>query len=165
MKNLIFSLTKAVLFYFSLCSRVKIILKTVYHSHFVRTMEMKNAFVAGLPRSTQVNSLMFYELYLILYTVVWKLLYTVFFFFFVMFDCWYDVLFMKCCVGFTSDVTGHTFQKVQLLSHQSTEYLPKSLWDNQDIFWQMWDEPLCSFWSVVAFALELFLILESWTRP
>ncbi len=40
-------------------------------------MEMKNAFVAGLPRSTQVNSLMFYELYLILYTVVWKLLYTV----------------------------------------------------------------------------------------
>ncbi len=28
----------------------------------------------------------------------------------------------------------HTFQKVQLLSHQSTEYLPKSLGDNQDIF-------------------------------
>ncbi len=49
----------------------------------------------------------------------------------------------------------HTFQKVQLLSHQSTEYLPKSLGDNQDIFGQMWDEPLCSFWSAVAFALEL----------
>ncbi len=48
-----------------------------------------------------------------------------------------------------------TFQKVQLLSHQSTEYLPKSLGDNQDIFWQMCDEPLCSFWSAVAFALEL----------
>ncbi len=69
----------------------------------------------------------------------------------------------------------HTFQKVQLLSHQSTEYLPKCLGDNQDIFWQMWDEPLCSFWSAVAFALELwmpflpslfpslFLIVESWT--
>ncbi len=28
----------------------------------------------------------------------------------------------------------HTFQKVQLLSHQSTEYLPKSLGDNQDNF-------------------------------
>ncbi len=28
----------------------------------------------------------------------------------------------------------HTFQKVQLLSHQSTKYLPKSLGDNQDIF-------------------------------
>ncbi len=49
----------------------------------------------------------------------------------------------------------HTFQKVQLLSHQSTEYLPKSLGDHQDIFWQMWNEPLCSFWSAVAFALEL----------
>ncbi len=28
-----------------------------------------------------------------------------------MFDCWYDVLFMKCCVGFTPDVTGHTPSK------------------------------------------------------
>ncbi len=124
---------------------------------------MNNAFVAGLPRSTQVNSLMFYELYLIymcvfiyIYYIQWcENYYIQCFFFFVMFDCWYDVLFMKCCVGFTSDVTGHTFQKVKLLSHQSTEYLPKSLWDNQDIFWQMWDEPLCSFWSAVAFALEL----------
>ncbi len=52
-----------------------------------------------------------------------------------MFDCWYDVLFMKCGVGFMPDVYGtHTFQKVQPLSHQSTEYLPKSLRDNQDIF-------------------------------
>ncbi len=49
----------------------------------------------------------------------------------------------------------HTFQKVQLLSHQSTEYFPKSLGDNQDICLQMWDELLCSFWSAVAFALEL----------
>ncbi len=48
-----------------------------------------------------------------------------------------------------------TFQKVKLLSHQSTEYLLKSLGNNQDMFWQMWDEPLCSFWSAVAFALEL----------
>ncbi len=28
-----------------------------------------------------------------------------------MFDCWYDVLFMKCCVGFTLDVTGHAPSK------------------------------------------------------
>ncbi len=28
-----------------------------------------------------------------------------------MFDCWYDVLFMNCCVDFTSDVTGHTPSK------------------------------------------------------
>ncbi len=54
-----------------------------------------------------------------------------------MFDCWYDVIFIKCCVGFTPDLTGHTFQKVKLLLHQSTVYLPKSLGDNQDIFWQM----------------------------
>ncbi len=27
------------------------------------------------------------------------------------FDCWYDVLFIKCCVGFTSYVTGHTPSK------------------------------------------------------
>ncbi len=51
-----------------------------------------------------------------------------------MFDCcWYDVLFMKSCVGFTPDVTGNTFQKGQLLSRQSTEYLHKILGDNQDI--------------------------------
>ncbi len=65
-----------------------------------------------------------------------------------------------------------TFQKVQLLSHQFTEYLPKSLGDNQDFFWQMWDEPVCYFWSAVAFAWELshgcrfcpvFLMVESWT--
>ncbi len=48
-----------------------------------------------------------------------------------------------------------TFQKVKLLSCQSIEYLPKSLGDNQDNFWQMWDKPLCSFWSAMAFALEL----------
>ncbi len=28
-----------------------------------------------------------------------------------MFDCWYDVLIMKCCFGFTPDVTGHTPSK------------------------------------------------------
>ncbi len=26
-------------------------------------------------------------------------------------DCWYDVLFMKSCVGFMPDVTGHTPSK------------------------------------------------------
>ncbi len=84
-----------------------------------------------------------------------------------MFFLWNAVLFYARCNG------THTFQKVQLLSHQSTEYLSKSLGDNQDIFWQMLDKPLCSFWSAVAFALELshgcrflpslFLIAESWT--
>ncbi len=49
----------------------------------------------------------------------------------------------------------HTFQKVQLLSRQSTEYFPKSLGDHQDVFWQNWDELLCSFCSAVVFVLEL----------
>ncbi len=47
----------------------------------------------------------------------------------------------------------------------------QSLGDNQDIFWQMWEKPLCSFLSAMAFALVLshgcrfclFLIVESWT--
>ncbi len=50
---------------------------------------------------------------------------------------------MKSCVGFMPDVMGHT--KAQILSHQSTEYLPKCLGDSQDILWQMWGEPLCTF--------------------
>ncbi len=65
-----------------------------------------------------------------------------------MFDCWYHVLFMKCCVGFTADVMGHTPSKkfnFCLISPQNI--CPK--------VWQMWDEPLCSFWSAVDFALEL----------
>ncbi len=49
----------------------------------------------------------------------------------------------------------HTFQKVKLLSHQSTEYFPKSLGDHQDVFWQNWDELLCSFCSAVVLVLEL----------
>ncbi len=42
-----------------------------------------------------------------------------------MFDCWYDVLFMKCCVGFAPDVTD-----THLISYRN---LPKRFWDNQDI--------------------------------
>ncbi len=49
----------------------------------------------------------------------------------------------------------HTFQKVQLLSRQSTEYFPKSLGDHQDVFWQNCDELLCSFCSTAVLVLEL----------
>ncbi len=90
-----------------------------------------------------------------------------------MFDCWYDVLFMKCCVGFTPDVTGHTPSKVQLLSHQSTEYLPKSLGDNQDIYLANVRRAFVFFLVSNGFCLgslpwmlflpSLFLIVESWT--
>lgn len=42
--------------------------------------------------------------------------------------CMYNVLFMKCCVSFTADVTGFQPMKKKML-HQSTEYFPKSLED------------------------------------
>ncbi len=77
--------------------------------------------------------------------------------------CWFYVR----CNG------THTLQKVQLLSHQSTEYLPKSLGDNQYIFWQMWDGAFVFFLVSSGFCLgtlpwmpflpSLFLIVESWT--
>ncbi len=72
-----------------------------------------------------------------------------------MFDCWYD-LFMKCRDGFMRDVTGHTSSKkfnLCLISQQNI--CQKVLWTIKIFFWQMWDEPFCSFWSAVAFALEL----------
>ncbi len=46
-----------------------------------------------------------------------------------MFDCWYVVLFMKLCVGFMPDVTGHTPSKkfnFCLISPQNI--CPKFLW-------------------------------------
>ncbi len=65
------------------------------------------------------------------------------------------------------------FQKVQLFSNHCTEYLPKSLGDNQDILWQIWDEPFWDFlvssdfclWTLpwMVFLPSLFLIVESWT--
>ncbi len=88
-----------------------------------------------------------------------------------MFDCWYDVLFMKCCVGFTPDITEHTPSNVQLLSHQSTEYLPKSLGDNQDIYLANVRRSFVFFlvsngfcqWQWMLFLPSVFLIVESWT--
>ncbi len=66
----------------------------------------------------------------------------------------------------------HTFQKVQLLSHQSTQYLPKSLGDNLDIFGKC-ETSLCVLFGQqwlylgtlprMPFLPGLFLIVESWT--
>ncbi len=77
----------------------------------------------------------------------------------------------KLCWFYTRCNGIHTFQKVQLLSHQSTEYLPKSLGDNQDIVWR--DEPFVLFLVSSSFYLgtlpwmpflpSLFLIVESRT--
>ncbi len=72
------------------------------------------------------------------------------------FYCWYDVSFSEMLCYFYARCNGtHTFQKVQLLSRQSTEYFPKSLGDHQDVFWQNWDELLCSFCSAAVLVLEL----------
>ncbi len=67
----------------------------------------------------------------------------------------------------------HTFQNIQLLSHQTTEYLPKSFRDNQDIFLANVRRALLFFLVSSGFCLgtlpwmlflpSLFLIVESWT--
>ncbi len=83
--------------------------------------------------------------------------------------CWYDVLYEMLCWFYTRCNRTHTFQKVQLLLHQSTEYLLKSLGDNQDIFvkcetrlcvlfGQQW---LLSWSSLMDAVPSLFLIVES----
>ncbi len=52
-----------------------------------------------------------------------------------LFDCWHNDLFLWNAVLVYARCNGiNAFQKVQLLSHQSTEYLPKSLWDNLNFF-------------------------------
>ncbi len=71
------------------------------------------------------------------------------------FDCWHEVLFMKCSVGFTPDVTGLTPSlNVQLLSHQFTEYLPKVLGIIKISFGKS-EASLCVLFGPQAFALEL----------
>lgn len=64
--------------------------------------------------------------------------------------CWYDVLFTKYCVSFTPS------KKISLCLIN-----PQNIWDNQNVFWKMWDEPLRSLWSAVAFVLELSLRCHS----
>ncbi len=74
------------------------------------------------------------------------------------------------CWFYTRCNVTHTFQKVQLLSHQSTEYLPKWLGDNQDIILanMRWAFLVSSGFclgtlSWMPFLPSLFLIVESWT--
>ncbi len=89
-----------------------------------------------------------------------------------MFECWYDVLFMKCWVGFTPDLMGHTPSKMLNFVSSVHRIFAQKSWDNQYIFWQMWDEPLCTFGKQwiwlgnlpwIPFLPSLFLIVESWT--
>ncbi len=90
-----------------------------------------------------------------------------------MFDCWYDVLFMKCCVGFMPGVMGHTPSKkfnFCLISPQNI--CPKFLGIIK-IFFGKCETSLCVLfgqqwllpWNSPMDAVlpSLFLIVESWT--
>lgn len=71
-----------------------------------------------------------------------------------MFECWYDVPFIKCCVCFMWDLTGpKSSTKIDfcLVSPQST--FPKL---SGMFYWQILDEPLCSFWLALVFAIGFF---------
>ncbi len=74
-----------------------------------------------------------------------------------MFDCWYDVLFMKCCVGFTPDVTGHTPSKkfnFCLISPQNI--CPKFLGKKEQSNFMSWNaEYKCFYYSPKSRKLHL----------
>ncbi len=90
-----------------------------------------------------------------------------------MFDCWHDFSFMKCCVVYTSDVTGYTPSKkfnFCLISPQNS--CPK-VFGIIKIFFGKCETSLyvllvCSGFCLgtlpwIAFLYSLFLIVESWT--
>ncbi len=89
------------------------------------------------------------------------------------FHCWYDVLFLKCCVTFTPDVMGHTPSKKFNFCLVSPQSISQKSWGSSRCFWQNWDELLCSFCSAAVLVLDLchaghfcpvsFLMVESWT--
>ncbi len=89
-----------------------------------------------------------------------------------MFECWCSFYEMLC--WFYARFNGtHTFQNVKLLFHRSTEYLHKSLGDNQYIFVANVRRAFLyflvsnGFWlgnlPWIPFLPSLFLIVESWT--
>ncbi len=88
-----------------------------------------------------------------------------------MFDCWYDVLFMQCCVGFTPD--SKPFKKLNFCHISPQNICPKFLGIIKIffgkcetslcvLFGQQWLLPWNSPMDAV-FAHGLFLIAESWT--
>ncbi len=86
-----------------------------------------------------------------------------------MFDCWHDVLFMKCFVGFTPDVTGHRPSKkfnFCLVSPQNI--CPKVLGIIHFLANVRWAFVLFLGFCLgtlpwMPFLPSLFLIVESWT--
>ncbi len=59
------------------------------------------------------------------------------------FDCWYDVLFMKCRAGFTSDVTGHTPSKKRNFCLISPQNICPKVLEIIKIFFDKWETSLC----------------------
>ncbi len=88
-----------------------------------------------------------------------------------LFDCWYDVLFMKCCVGFTPDVTGHTPPKMFNFCLISPQNICPKVLGIIKIFFGKCETSLCvvssgfclGTLSWMPFLPSLFLIVESQT--
>ncbi len=58
-----------------------------------------------------------------------------------MFDCWYDVLFMKCSVGSMPDVTGHSPSK----KFNFCLIGPQNIWGLSRYFFGKSEKSLCCF--------------------
>ncbi len=90
-----------------------------------------------------------------------------------MFDCWYDALFMKCCVGFMPDVTGHIRSKKFNFCLISPQNICPKVLGIINIFFGKCETSLCVLFVSDGFCLgtlpwmsflpSLFLIVESWT--
>lgn len=90
-----------------------------------------------------------------------------------MFDCWYDVLFMKCYVGFTPDVTGHIPSKKLNFCRISPQSICPKVLGIIKIFLANVRWAFVYFLVSSGFCLgtlpwmpffpSLFLIVESWT--
>ncbi len=90
-----------------------------------------------------------------------------------MFDYWYDDLFMKCCVGFTPDVTGHAPSKQFNFCLISPQNICPKVLGIIKIFFGKCETSLCVVFgrhgfclgtlSWIPFLPSLFLIVESWT--
>ncbi len=83
-----------------------------------------------------------------------------------MFDCWYGVLFMKSCVGFMPDITGHTPSKKFNFSLISLQNICPKI----KILFGKYEMSLCVLFGQWILTLQwmpilpsLFLIVESWT--
>ncbi len=74
-----------------------------------------------------------------------------------MLTVWYDVIFMKCCVGFTPDVTGHTPSKKFNFCLISPQNICPKVLGNIKIFFGKCETSLC-----VLFGQQWFL---PWNSP